>query len=211
MKYAPRILNKCSLCLHTLRPSSLWSYDLLKTCQKCLMCNGNSLVHIRFRISIFCWRRERGGPNSLNPTHPRQWGEYERKRKRRSPRLMKWMSPYSRCAELSGEPFGSSRRITYSNPQPIMLSNYSASCRPNKWLWQNTERSHSEIPENALSAFSLSAPCVWCGRSDESEQNLLLWHIGRVNDIYICTADRKKTPTVQDGRSNLNFATAAWI
>lgn len=102
------------------------------------------------------------------------------------------MSSYSRCTELSGEPFGSSCRITYSKQQPIMLSNYSQSCRPNKWLWQNTERSCGEIPENSLSYFFLLClRLVWSFRYTAGEAKCSLMGHSGVNDTYICRIERK--------------------
>lgn len=96
------------------------------------------------------FRETTRGSYSKKRIHQDGWG-WERER-----RPQKWMFPYSRCSELSGEPFGSSCWITHCNPLPQRLNNYSTSCRPNKWLWQNAERSHSEIPQRVSGSLARS-------------------------------------------------------
>lgn len=157
------------------------------------MCSENSfLLHSSKLASIAAI--EHGGASIRQIQAVRDRVGRERKRKKHSLCLIKWMSSYSRCTELSGELFGSSCRITYSNQQPIMLSNYSLSCRPNKWLWQNTERSRSEIPQNSLSCFSLlCSRLVRSFRYTAGEAKCSLMAYSKVNAGYICRIERTKT------------------
>lgn len=155
------------------------------------MCSENSLLLHSSKLASIAAIEHTGAPIWQIQAIRDRLGR-ERKRKTHSLRLIKWMSSYSRCAELSGKPFGSSCRITYSNQQPIKLSNYSPSCRPNKWLWQNTERSRSEIPENSLSYFSLSCSrLVRSFRYTTGEAKCSLMAHSGVNDSYICRIERK--------------------